>query len=125
LDQHYYTSKGATYTNQQCALAAKKANGILGCNRQSLASRSREKVLPLCSTLVRPHLETWVQIWAPQHMRGTDILARVQQKATEVIKGLEHLFCEERLGELVLLSLEKRRLRGILFLYRIIESLRL
>ena len=90
--------------SQQCALRANKAN-ILGCIKKRVASRSREVILPLGSALVRPHLEHCVQFWASQFKKDRDQLERVLWSATEMLKVIKHLLCEER--HLELFSLEK------------------
>jgi len=58
----------------------------------------------------RPYPVQCGQAWAPQYEKDMEGLKPVQRRVTEVIRGLEHPSSEEKLSELDLFRLEKRRL---------------
>jgi len=101
-------------TSQLCDLVAKKTNGILGHIQSSVTIRSRKVVPPLYSAIVRPLLEYCVQFWSPQFKKDEDLLETVQWRATQMMRGLEHLSYKEGLRELGFFSL-KKQIQGLSF----------
>lgn len=56
-----------------------------------------EGTVPLCFALVKPCLESCIQLWAPQDKKGTGLLQWIQRRDMKMVRGTEHLSCEESL----------------------------
>ena len=85
-----------------------RTKGILGSMRKEVASRARKVIVPL----MRPQLEHCVHVCFPQHRKDAELLEMVQRRITKIMQGLESFCYEDRLKELGLFGLEKRRLQG-------------
>ena len=111
-------------TSSQCAAAAKKGNRALGLIKRTFAYRSREVILKLYKSLVRPHLDYAVQAWNPHLEKDKKVLENVQRRATKLIPALRDLPYEERLTRLHLTTHETRRERAdLLQTYRIMNQI--
>ena len=98
--------------SKQCVKAAATASSVLGMISRTITNRSKDILVNLYKSLVRPHLEYCVQAWRPHLQKDIDLLERVQRRATRMIEGYKIIPYAERLHLLGLTTLETRRLRG-------------
>ena len=108
---------------KQCTEAVKKANKLIGFIGRAFEYKTEKTVLTLYNSLVRPQLEYCVQFWSPYYKKDMEKLERVQRRVTKMIPRLRNKSYEERLAELNLFTLTKRRLRGDLIqVYKIFRG---
>lgn len=70
--------------NQQCALAARKANSTLGCFTRNTAGSLRDLTTPLFLVLVRLHREQHLRLCSPQFKKDVERVERISA-GTEAI----------------------------------------
>ena len=80
--------------------------------KRNFTYRSKEVVLKLYKSLLRPHLDYAIHAWSSYVEKDKQILEKVQARATKLIPSIQHLPYEERLARLKLTTLERRRERG-------------
>lgn len=108
----------------QCKEAVNKANRVLSYIKRHFRNRTKEIILPLYNSLVRPHLEYAVQFWCPYLRKDIELLEAVQARATKLVSSIRHKSYIRRCDELNLYTLEFRRLRGQLIqVYKILNHL--
>ena len=66
--------------------------------RRSFVCKVREIILQLYKSLVRPHLEYYVQAWSPHLQKDIDLIEGVQRRATKMIPNLQNKSFEELLN---------------------------
>jgi len=80
--------------------------------KHNFIDRSKETIIPLYKSLVRPHLEYCCQIWSPYYKNDTKLNEGVQRRATKLVAGMQEFNYNDRLKMLRLQRLEERRMRS-------------
>ena len=115
--------QGDLKVSKQCTKAVNTANRILGLINRTLEFKSKDTVLQLYKSLVRPHLEYCIQCWNPYYRKDIELIEKVQRRATRMIDSLKKYSYHERLQRLQLTTLESRRVRGDLIeVYKIMNG---
>ena len=97
---------------------------MTGIIKRSFTYINKVMFLQLYKALVRPHLEYANVIWNPQYKRQSQMIEKVQRRATKVLSKIKEFSYEERLRALNLPCLKFRRIRADLIqAYKIIHGI--
>ena len=79
--------------DKQCSEAVMKANRMLGVGmiKCNLVDRSKEMIITLYKSLVRPHIEYCSQVWSPYYKKDIKLIEGVQRRPTKLITGIQGL----------------------------------
>ena len=80
------------FTNQLVT----EPNQILGMIKHNFSDRTKETVLLLYKSLVRPQLEYCHQIWSPHYYKDIKLIEGVQRRATKLVQDSENLQHDDR-----------------------------
>ena len=98
-------SENATFGTHISNITA-SAKRIAGWTMRTFKSRTKEVVLLLYKTYVRPRLEYACALWSPYLIKDIVAIEAVQRSVTARIDNMQHLNYWERIKELGLYSLQ-------------------
>ena len=109
---------------KQCQEAAGRARRELGKISRCFHFRDRKVFIRLYKQFVRSHLEFSSCVWTPWNQGDIDILENVQKQAVRMVSGLSSNNYEDKLRELDLWPLVKRRkMYDLVQVYKIINNI--
>ena len=106
-----------------CSKVCKAAQGVMGLIKRNIKNRSKDGMLILYKTLVRPLLDYCSQIWKPYLRKDITLVERIQKRYTKMIDGCKKMKYEKRLEFLNLTTMEDRHKRAdMVQVYKILND---
>ena len=95
---------------------------MLGMLKRTFSSRDTNLWAKLYRSLVRPYLDYASQVWNPSLEKESEIIEKVQRRATKIPKDCKYLNYDQRLQKFGLTRLKQRRTRGdLILMYKILR----
>ena len=109
--------------HSQVSQACKKATREINRIRRTFISLSPDFLSNMFEVFVRPHLEYCVQVWNPVYVGDIEMMEKVQNRYTRLLRHGNILTHEQRNKLLNITSHQTRRLRGdLIYTYKLLNS---